>query len=553
MLQGAETEAANGREAETPAEAAATLAFMAEAASPPPPAAAKTGEPARKRKKKKGGGDGDEESELDTLKRYIDSAELFRAVGGGRWCSVKERKIRTCIPTTSADLEYYMIRRFVREKDQQLPSKAALETVMRYANATAANKPYIRVFIRVGWHKDKFYLDLSDGEGNVVEIDAEGWRITQDPPVYFARPEKLRPLPMPTEGGNVFRLSEILNADERGIQFSIAFLLGALNPRIPYPILVITGEQGSAKTNYMQTLKSLIDPSETINCALPDDQRNLIISASNEHVLNFDNVSNINGDMSDALCRVATGAGFSHRELHTNGNEFVLHVRKPMILNGITDAVTRPDLLDRALVISTERILPRARKTVEAIEETFEEVHADVLGGLLDLMTRGLRRKAKARAEIDELPRMADFAVWVTAAGDGDRGASEEDDRADGALWPHHDFLEKYEQNRASAMSTITQDDPLTDLLLAVMRDSTGVRMFDKAELHTEMVKAAGDERRQHPFLANKRALSNALKRATPGLETLGIRVTEERSRTARFTKIAITDADLWASIRGAG
>jgi hypothetical protein len=41
----------------------------------------------------------------------------------------------------------------------------------------------------------------------------------------------------------------------------VAWLLAALRPRGPYPLLAISGEQGSAKTVLCKFLKALVDPS----------------------------------------------------------------------------------------------------------------------------------------------------------------------------------------------------------------------------------------------------------------------------------------------------
>ena len=49
--------------------------------------------------------------------------------------------------------------------------------------------------------------------------------------------------------------------------------------------------------------------------ALPREDRDLFIAASNGHVLAFDNVSGLPAWISDTLCRLATGGGFAVRQL----------------------------------------------------------------------------------------------------------------------------------------------------------------------------------------------------------------------------------------------
>ena len=43
----------------------------------------------------------------------------------------------------------------------------------------------------------KIYLDLCSEDWQTVEIDADGWRVVADPPVFFVRPAGMRPLLVP--------------------------------------------------------------------------------------------------------------------------------------------------------------------------------------------------------------------------------------------------------------------------------------------------------------------------------------------------------------------
>jgi hypothetical protein len=55
--------------------------------------------------------------------------------------------------------------------------------------------------------------------------------------------------------------------------------------------------------------------------------------------------------MSDAFCRLATGAGFSTRRLYTDSEEVIIEARRPVIVNGIGDLIQMPDLADRTLLV----------------------------------------------------------------------------------------------------------------------------------------------------------------------------------------------------------
>jgi hypothetical protein len=57
------------------------------------------------------------------------------------------------------------------------------------------------------------------------------------------------PLPVPQPGGSIEALLPLLNLSSRNdFVLVVAWLLAALRSSGPYPVLAISGEQGSAKT-----------------------------------------------------------------------------------------------------------------------------------------------------------------------------------------------------------------------------------------------------------------------------------------------------------------
>jgi hypothetical protein len=108
----------------------------------------------------------------------------------------------------------------------------------------------------------------------------------------------------------------------------VAWLLAALRPGGPYPLLAISGEQGSAKTVLSKMLKALIDPNVAPVRALPREERELMIAANNGHLLAFDNVSNLPTWLSDGLCRLASGGSFAVRQLYTDDEEVLFYFKR---------------------------------------------------------------------------------------------------------------------------------------------------------------------------------------------------------------------------------
>src|SRR5262245_22444088 len=82
------------------------------------------------------------------------------------------------------------------------------------------------------------------------------------------------PLPLPERGGSIEVLRSFLNLpDQNDFVLVVTWLLAALRPSGPYPLLAISGEQGSTKTVLSKMLRALVDPNAAPVRALPRDER----------------------------------------------------------------------------------------------------------------------------------------------------------------------------------------------------------------------------------------------------------------------------------------
>ena len=120
------------------------------------------------------------------------------------------------------------------------------------------------------------------------------------------------PLPTPKTGGHIDGLREFVNvADKDQWVLLVAWLVAALRPQGPYPVLALLGEQGTAKSTTQELFRSLIDPNVAPLRAAPTDVRDVMIAASNGWCVCFDNLSSMEPWLSDCLCRLAAGGGFA--------------------------------------------------------------------------------------------------------------------------------------------------------------------------------------------------------------------------------------------------
>jgi hypothetical protein len=157
--------------------------------------------------------------------------------------------------------------------------------------------------------------------------------------------------------------------------------------------------------------------------------------------------------ISDAICRLATGGGYATRQLYTDADEVLFDVTRPVILNGIDDVVTRPDLAQRSLFEKLEPIPEDKRKTEDEILTAFEAKRPVILGALLDGIATGLRREASIKPR--NYPRMADFALWGTAC--------------ETAAWPENTFGPAYAANIEEAIDAVLDADIIATAVCTMM------------------------------------------------------------------------------------
>jgi len=83
------------------------------------------------------------------------------------------------------------------------------------------------------------------------------------------------------------------------------------------------------------------------------------------------------------------------------------------MLNGIGMAISKPDLLDRTLIIGIERIPDTERKDEKNVFREFEKARSSILGAIFDHLSGAIHEYDKIT--VSTLPRMADFARWAMA------------------------------------------------------------------------------------------------------------------------------------------
>ena len=461
--------------------------------------------------------------QADQLIDLARSASLFRTPEGEVFADLAVDGHRETWALHGRGFRHWLTRRFF-ETHRGVPAAQAMQEAMGVLETTAlACAAVRRVHLRVGGLAGKLYLDLVDDTWRAVEIDAAGWRVVAAPPVRFRRPPPQRALPIPEAGGSIDGLRGLLNLrTDEDLVMVAAWAFAALRDRGPCPILVLTGEQGSAKSTCTAMLQALIDPTATPPRALPRGDHQLAEAGHAAHLLAFDNLSAVPDWCADALCRRVGGAGAA----------------RPVILNGIVDLAVRPDLADRAVVVSLPAIAVSERQPEAAVWAAFEAERPRLLGVLLTAVVEGLKRAGSVQRR--NLPRLADFALWAAAC--------------ETALWPAGTFRAAYDSNRRGTVVDSLEADPLTGALIALMdRQET---WEGTASLLMEVLKPLFEGRNAGGGLpGNPRALAGRVRQLAAFLRPLGYEVSFGRhvGTRARLIRLSMNPAAWRARTAGDG
>ncbi len=305
--------------------------------------------------------------------------------------------------------------------------------------------------------------------------------------------------------------------------------------------MAISGEQGSAKTILSKILRALLDPNVAPVRALPREERELMIAANNGHLLAFDNLSGLPPWLSDSLCRLASGGSFAVRQLYTDDEEVLFQATRPILLNGIEDVVSRPDLGDRAIFLTLNQIGEVQRRPEAGLWREFEIARPRILGALLDAVVHGVR--TLGGVQLEQLPRMADFALWAAAC--------------EPALWSAGTFARAYAANRRAAVESIIDADPIATCVREIMSERSSWT-GSAADLLRVSVERISQTRDSTGWPKNPRALAGHLRRAQTFLRALGIEITFSRegragSRVIRMRTSPENNVSTVSSVRDSG
>lgn len=343
--------------------------------------------------------------------------DKFHDDQGKTYITVSDKNGRQATLLIRSDQCGQFIRKTFYEKTKRGLEKRQFEKITTTLDAQASFDGRLEeACLRVGrTDTGGIEIDIGDDTGKVIRVEANKKLKLAKPSLKFIRPKGFGALAFDESKPDFDRLWEFINVEDEADRALLAcWCLMAFNPDGPFPLLVLQGEQGSAKTTATRMLRALLDPGIGETRSLPSKEQDLFIAAQGNWIPSFDNLSGMRHEMSNALCRLSTGGAFATRQLYTDGGEIVHEAKRPVILNGIDDLVTKPDLASRSVIIQLPVIKPGQRRDSETLQKEYAEARPSILAGLLAALKTALERHPDVF--LKEAPRLADFARFATAS-----------------------------------------------------------------------------------------------------------------------------------------
>lgn len=404
----------------------------------------------------------------------------------------------------------------------------ALKEALDLIEALALTEGVQSVHIRVAPGFDgATWLDLGRDDGQSVRIHPGGWEVAVPDPreVCWRRTQLTGELPVPvadTDGKGIDLLLRLCNfAGPQTECLAIAWLIGCLEPSVPVPAPFLTGPQGAGKSTGGRMLVRIIEGMSGDLRRAPTDEENLTTTVAAGWVTALDNLSHLTPALSDAMCRIVTGADDVKRALFTDGDVFRIAYRRPLLMTGIDVGVIKPDFAERLLPLRLER--PRVRRTEAELWAEYAEVLPVVLGSLLDLTVEVRAAEAETPTDL----RMADFA-HLCAQLDAATGLG---------------ALAAYRQSLDDLNDDVIEGDLLAQTVLKhaeSIQPGGAQRMTSTEWLHCLSRLYNGDELRPLPkgWPTTGKVLSDRLKRLQPTLAARDVLIDSGRTSEGRYLEM---------------
>lgn len=412
----------------------------------------------------------------------------------------------------------------------KLVSRAAAETVMLHLEAVAFGGEETPIALRFaqGAAESCVRLDLGRADGRVLVIRPDGWEVLGaelgggapgEPPrgVVFRRSHATRPLPIPTRGGRLVELAELLALDADDVVFKalLGWAVGLPFVASVRPGVLLVGPPGTGKSTRLRLVASLVEPSglDALGSAFGRNHADDQVRALHRAVPLWDNLTSVSGDTSDLLCCLVTGTAREGRLLFTNNDMSTAPIARPVGLTAVgVPAGLRPDALDRLIVLEAPPVPARIEDA--EVQRRFDAAHPRLLGALADAVAAALRWRDRVAPPTEY--RMAAHARVLAAVGAAVK-AGELGGCPAGLLDAYAEVVRQRAQRTAA-------DDTFGAALLALLEARGGQWKGKAGELlYATAMHAPYTEQRLPGWPSSPRRVPEVLNHLRDGLAALGV------------------------------
>lgn len=434
-------------------------------------------------------------------------------------------------PIKSSVFKRWLAGKYWQETSKGFSGETFLQAVNSLEGKAFYEGKTIILFNRIARVDNIIYYDLGD-DNQAVKVTGQGWEIIADSPVKFRRFSHQLPQVQPVQGGKLEEVIKYLNLKtETDKLLFLTYIATVFVPDIPRVVLINIGDQGAAKSTALRIARSLVDPSVSELLSPPSDITELAQASNHHYCLYLDNLSYLRDEVSDALCRLATGIGFTKRKLFTNDEDILFNQKAAVGITGINLVAQRADLLDRCLILSFERIPEDKRIDEEEFWRNFNAEKPLILGAIFTVLSGVLG--IISNFKLSKKPRMADYAKYAAASAIA-LGKSADD------------FLNAFTENIGRQNQAAIESSPTAQSILNFMslRDEWS---GSSSELHKELKLIVEKSNLQlggsDGFPKSSNWLWKRIMQIRPNLLSLGIKVS--KSETVTSSVITITKITL--------
>ena len=242
----------------------------------------------------------------DFVDQILSSVEVWQDPEGRAWTSIRVNGHIEHWEVRSYGFNQWVSRLYFKQYGK-IPGRQTLQDILEVVEGEArfGETSHVHpVFHRGAFDNGTVWLDLGRKDWRAVRVTTDGWEVT-DPGVRFRRSKATGELPIPQKGTieDLYQLLDFWGLDQRQKVLVVAFLLSIFTPG-PYPVLVITGEQGSGKSTFARFLKRLVDPTMDHGdlCSFPRSVQDLFIVTRHHHVIAWDNINAIPAWLAERVC-----------------------------------------------------------------------------------------------------------------------------------------------------------------------------------------------------------------------------------------------------------